>query len=323
MHLKSLTDEQREILEGPPTGRQHNEDFWLLNLWPHQLRVKPQMRRTFNWAKIHRYARSLAVTGQINEILVNCVLDEGFVVIAGGCRFRAANMASVRLRCKVFKNLDPHKLVIIQQDENLHDDVRADEEAIAVAENYFDRKALYPDMTMAEYCRDTGKSRYQVVNAVAFAVDLAPVVVNMVLRRWVSFTLACQDIKRIKSHQRQLDIALDVFLFKLSPKEARDRINMVVWEESGQSTMIANWGGDTWIDDQRRIHLDVETHKKMNDAIGFFQRLMILLKNDALPRTYLTPAVIAKINNIKEVIEEFEEAMDEVKLECSLGSADV
>ncbi len=303
----NLTRKQQATLDGPPTGKQHSEDFWILTLWPQQLIAKPQMRRTFDWQKIMRLARSLATTGQVNEVLVNFCQSE-LVVFAGGRRWRAARLASTRLRCKVFKNLEPLKLVGIQQDENLNDPVLAEEEAISVADHFFSKRELVPDLTVAQYCRETGKSRYQVITAVSFATNLDPFVVDMVLKGMIGFTVAAAEIARIKSSKRQQDLALDAYLFNLTGKEVRQRVHDVLWnEEGGQASMVENWGGETWIHEQRRVYLEREVHDRTRDAIGFFQRLQILMEDRLLPRSYMTPAVLEKIQMLKEAVSRFDE----------------
>lgn len=129
-----------------------------------EIRPNPsQPRKQFDEAKISDLSESIRMHGMIQPIIVRpAASGEGYEIVAGERRWRAARGADLRKVPCLVRNLTDRENMLISIIENMQrEDLNPIEEALAfheMAESY--------QLTQAEIAQSVGKSRSYVANAV-------------------------------------------------------------------------------------------------------------------------------------------------------------
>lgn len=129
-----------------------------------EIRPNPsQPRKQFDEAKISDLSESIRMHGMIQPIIVRpAASGEGYEIVAGERRWRAARGADLRKVPCLVRNLTDRENMLISIIENMQrEDLNPIEEALAfheMAESY--------QLTQAEIAQSVGKSRPYVANAV-------------------------------------------------------------------------------------------------------------------------------------------------------------
>ena len=126
-------------------------------------RIKPnssQPRKYFDEEKIEELAKSIELHGVIQPILVREIKD-GFEIVAGERRFRAAKKAGLKELPCIVRDLNEEQNMLVALIENMQrEDLNPIEEAEGIArmiENF--------GLTQEEVSRSVGKSRPYITNA--------------------------------------------------------------------------------------------------------------------------------------------------------------
>ena len=132
--------------------------------------IKPnpyQPRRTFNEEKLKELASSIETHGVLQAVVVTKAVDEdGYYLVAGERRCRAAKLANLKSVPAIVKDIDKSTMLEIALIENLQ---REDLNPVEEAQAY--RKLMEDySYTQEELAKRLGKSRSSVANSVRLLV---------------------------------------------------------------------------------------------------------------------------------------------------------
>lgn len=135
---------------------------------------KSQPRKEFDQGKLTELADSIAQHGVIQPILVSKI-KEGYQIIAGERRWRAAMKAGIKKMPVIIKNLSDEEVMEVALIENLQrEDLNDIEEAIAYKELMVKYK-----LTQNEISSRLGKSRVAVANTLRL-LQLSPKIQELI-----------------------------------------------------------------------------------------------------------------------------------------------
>lgn len=165
--------------------------------------IKPnskQPRKSFDEEKIEELARSIEVHGILQPIMVR-PLKEGYEIVAGERRWRAARKASLKKVPCLIRELDEEQNMLFAIIENMQrEDLNPMEEAEALNQMI----STY-GLTQEEVSKSIGKSRPYITNALRL-LKLPMHVQNMVTEGALTSGHA-RAIAGIKDEKKQLEIA--------------------------------------------------------------------------------------------------------------------
>jgi ParB family chromosome partitioning protein len=236
-----------------------------------EIRPNPwQPRKKVGAAAIEQLADSIRVNGIIQPLLVRKTA-EGYELIAGERRWRAAQKAGLREVPVVVKDTDPHHQLELALIENIQ---RKDLNPIEEAEAY--RKLIEEfGLNQEEVARRVGKERSTVANFIRI-LKLAGPVQEKILEGVISLGQA-KCLLSFEDSREQLDLALQIVEKQLSVRE----IERIIKKRAGmvkKKTRAAAESED-WIRDlvrryQTRIQLKkgkkggrIEIHYRSEDEL--------------------------------------------------------
>lgn len=132
--------------------------------------------------------------------------DKYYVLIAGERRFRAIKLLEMKkVDVKLYSNICVNKFHSIQASENIHESVPSHEEAYYYSALYKESKRENPNLSMARFCREMGRSGEKIRSALRFC-ELPVFVIDLVEKGTLSYGVASQ-IGRLK--QQVSDVTED------------------------------------------------------------------------------------------------------------------
>lgn len=165
----------------PPTSGSDTQAAGTREIEVGRIRPNPhQPRKSFDDAAIGELAASIRVRGVLQPILVRAV-DDGFEIIAGERRWRAAQVARLHKIPALVRALDDASTAEIALIENIQ---REDLNAIEEAEGYRQLIVIYSH-TQEDVGKLVGKSRSHITNLLRL-LDLPHEVREMLLRGDIS-----------------------------------------------------------------------------------------------------------------------------------------
>lgn len=183
--------------------------------------IKPnskQPRKNFPDDKIEELARSIEAHGIIQPIMVRAA-GEGYEIVAGERRWRAARRANLKQVPCIVRELTEEQNMLVAIIENMQrEDLNPMEEAEALQqmiENY--------GMTQEEVSKSVGKSRPYITNALRL-LKLQPEIREMVVRGELTNGHA-RAILGVKEEKKQLLLAKKVCKDGLSVRETEALAN--------------------------------------------------------------------------------------------------
>ncbi|MCT4507243.1 MAG: ParB/RepB/Spo0J family partition protein [Tepidibacter sp.] len=176
---------------------------------------KDQPRKIFDQEKISVLSESIKNYGILQPIVVKKE-EEGYMIIAGERRFRAAKMAKLKEMPAVVKDLPIKDIMEIALIENLQrEDLNAIEEAIAyksLIENY--------KVTQEEISEAVGKSRPHITNTLRL-LNLDDRVIKLIEEGQITPGHG-KALLRIENKNIQYEIALRIIKETLSVREVEN-----------------------------------------------------------------------------------------------------
>ncbi|WFD10278.1 ParB/RepB/Spo0J family partition protein [Tepidibacter hydrothermalis] len=196
-----------------PNNNTVSSDKEIVNLKINQIYPnKEQPRKIFDQEKLSVLSESIKNYGILQPIVVKKE-EDGYMIIAGERRFRAAKIANLKEMPAVVKDLPIKDIMEIALIENLQrEDLNAIEEAIAyksLIENY--------KVTQEEISEAVGKSRPHITNTLRL-LNLDDRVINLVEEGQITPGHG-KALLRIENKNIQYEIALRIIKERLSVRE--------------------------------------------------------------------------------------------------------
>lgn len=179
---------------------------------------KNQPRKYFNKEKIKALEESISVHGIVQPIIVRKV-SEGFEIVAGERRWRAAKNANLKEIPCMIKELDEEKTVQLSLIENLQrEDLNDIEEALA-----YKRLVDEYHMTQDKISRLVGKSRSHIANTLRL-LNLNSQVKDLIIEGTISGGHG-RALLRIDDEKLQKEIALKIIDENLTVRETEKLVS--------------------------------------------------------------------------------------------------
>jgi len=196
-----------------PNNKTISSDKEIMSLNINEIyRNKEQPRKIFDKEKLGVLSESIKNYGILQPIVVKKE-EDGYMIIAGERRFRAAKMANLKEMPAVVKDLPIKDIMEIALIENLQrEDLNAIEEAIAyksLIENY--------KVTQEEISEAVGKSRPHITNTLRL-LNLDDRVINLIEEGQITPGHG-KALLRIENKNMQYEIALRIIKETLSVRE--------------------------------------------------------------------------------------------------------
>ncbi|MCR5249818.1 MAG: ParB/RepB/Spo0J family partition protein [Lachnospiraceae bacterium] len=225
---------------------------------------KSQPREYFNEDKLQELAESISEHGIIEPLVVEADGD-GYVIVAGERRWRAANMLGLKEIPVVVRKFDsPQARLEAQIIENLQ---REDLDAIAEAKAFHRLKEEF-GLTDDEVARRVGKSRATITNSLRL-LRLDARVQQMVVDEKLSMGHA-RALLSIEDNDKQYETAQDAFDRQISVRELEKLVKKLI---SGGKEKPAKKKEDL---SQYQIHFD-EYAERLSQRLGV--KVSVNLKN--------------------------------------------
>ena len=172
-----------------------------------------QPRKNFSDEKIDELAQSIRIHGIIQPIMVKKT-ENGYEIVAGERRWRAARKAQIKELPCIVKQLDERENMLVAIIENMQrEDLNVIEEALA-----FEQMTVKFELTQEEISKSVGKSRPYITNTLRL-LKLEPEIQEFIISGQLSGGHA-RAILAIKDIKRQLAFAKDIIEKGLSVRQA-------------------------------------------------------------------------------------------------------
>lgn len=193
-----------------------------------QIRPNPhQPRREFDKQALAELAASIRQHGVVQPVVVTADPD-GFTLVAGERRWRAARMAGLTTVPAVVKQMEPMAMTAVALIENLQrEDLTPLEEAqayLALQDNF--------DLTQEQIAATVGKSRSQIANTLRL-LQLEPRVQEMLARQEITMGHA-KVLLSVADGQRQLSLARAVRDEGLTVRKLEERLQQAITGRRGK-----------------------------------------------------------------------------------------
>ena len=298
-------------------------DWTVIEEYPNSMVLGPNMRERSD-ELVEELVKSIASVGQMQECNGDQLEDETIRVITGQHRFWAVEFINellvshnlqnpenpvghMKLRVRVAdKKLSPYEMLDLQIAENLHLDLKPEEEAEKIAELFsFYRKVVGEEATVADFSRRVSRGETKVRNALKF-MELDEKVREMVEEEIIHYSVATK-LARVPA-EKQFNVATKIVLYNLSGERVDTLIKSTIGEEDIPSIFSEEIqaGLDTV---NYRLALRGAADRAARDAAGYFKRVLYILDIvDEVEKVTMT-------DTIRDVLSEFIIASDEFKIE--------
>lgn len=311
--------------------RLESEYNWrVIKEYPDSLVLGPNMRE-ISQAKVQELAKSIALLGQVQECSGDTLEDGRVRVIAGQHRYWAVKLLNeliekhnsenpaenpedeikrVKLRVRVAdKQLTPYKMLDLQIAENLHEDLKPEDEAEKIAELFgFYQVVVGEKATVADFCRRVSRGETKVRNALKF-VDLDKRVKKLVEEEAILYWIATR-LSKIPE-KRQFEVAMKIILYNLEGEQVETFIRSILGEE----------GTPSLFSEAERVRLSGINHRlafrgaadrAAKDAAGYFKRVLRILDLVEAPER------VSMTDTIRDILSQFVLSADEFRDEIEV-----
>ncbi len=183
--------------------------------------IKPnsnQPRKRFSEEKIEELAKSIEIHGIIQPIMVRTA-GQGYEIVAGERRWRAARKASIKKVPCIVRELDEEQNMLVSIIENMQrEDLNPMEEAEALSQ-----MTTKYGLTQEEVSKSVGKSRPYITNSLRL-LKLPNLVREMVVDGELTSGHA-RAILAVKEEKKQIEMAKNIVKKGLSVREAEALAN--------------------------------------------------------------------------------------------------
>ncbi len=199
-------------------GNKQVEEGDLKNINLERIEPNPyQPRQEISDKKLKELAQSIEKNGVLQPVILTSA-EEGFHLVAGERRWRAAKMAGLDRIPAIVKDIDSDQMMELALIENIHrQDLNPLEEAGA-----YQQLLDEFDITQAELASRLGRSRSSISNSLRL-LKLAPEVQEYVSRETLSAGQA-RAVAGLESYQQQIEAAEKIIESEMSVREAENYI---------------------------------------------------------------------------------------------------
>lgn len=183
--------------------------------------IKPngkQPRKNFDDEKIEELAASIQVHGIIQPIMVRPA-GEGYEIVAGERRWRAARKAALKNVPCMIRELDEEQNLLVALIENIQ---REDLNPVEEAEAFHQMIAMH-GLTQEEVSKSVGKSRPYITNALRLL--RLPVEIQELVSSGNLSNGHARALAGIKSEHEQIDLANQIVTEGLSVRETESLVS--------------------------------------------------------------------------------------------------
>ena len=320
--IKAGTEIERLDIAVIIRQRLESEYIWrVIEEYPDNLVLGPNMRE-ISQEKVEELAKSIALTGQVQECNGDTLSDGRIRVIAGQHRYWAVTLLNeliekynndnpqnklkrIRLRVRVAdEELSAYKMLELQITENLHEDLRPEEEAEKIAELFsFYRTVVGDEASVADFCRRVSRGETKVRNALKF-VDLDKRVKKLVEEEAILYWIATRLSK--VPEKRQFEVAMKIILYHLEGEQVETFIRSILGEEDTPS-LFSEAMRERLDGINHRLAFRTAADRAAKDASGYFRRVLRILDLVEAPeRTSMT-------DTIRDILSQFVLSADEFR----------
>ena len=320
--IKAGTEIERLDIAVIIRQRLESEYIWrVIEEYPDNLVLGPNMRE-ISQEKVEELAKSIALTGQVQECNGDTLSDGRIRVIAGQHRYWAVTLLNeliekynndnpqnklkrIRLRVRVAdEELSAYKMLELQITENLHEDLRPEEEAEKIAELFsFYRTVVGEEASVADFCRRVSRGETKVRNALKF-VDLDKRVKKLVEEEAILYWIATRLSK--VPEKRQFEVAMKIIFYNLEGEQVETFIRSILGEEDTPS-LFSEAMRERLDGINHRLAFRTAADRAAKDASGYFRRVLRILDLVEAPeRTSMT-------DTIRDILSQFVLSADEFR----------
>lgn len=190
-----------------------------------------QPRTTIDQTRLEELADSIKQHGVIQAIVVSPA-DDGYVLVAGERRFRAAQMAGLKTIPVIIKEVEKNELLELALIENLQrEDLNPVEEALA-----YQRLIKEFGLTQEELANRLGRSRAAIANTIRL-LSLPASVLEALVQGQITAGQA-RPLLRISERTQQEALARKIIKERLSAREAERLTSTKSQKRVKESTAI-------------------------------------------------------------------------------------
>lgn len=196
---------------------------------------RSQPRKYFNDEKLRELADSIREHGMIQPIIVRAV-DNGYMIVAGERRWRAAKLAGMKEVPAIVKNVSNNEVLELALIENLQrEDLNPIEEALAY-------KTLIEEhgMTQEDVAKKIGKSRPAIANSIRL-LNLDDRVIDYLITGELT-TGHARALLSLQDGDMQFDVAKKIIKDGLNVRQTENMIKRLL---SGGKKVIKTKEADT------------------------------------------------------------------------------
>lgn len=189
-----------------------------------------QPRRDFNQETLEELAQSIKTHGILQPLLVK-KQDDGYQLIAGERRLRAAKMAGLSTVPVIVKEMDDRMIIEITLVENLQ---REDLNPIEEAEGY--RRLIDEfQLTQEQVAKTVGKSRSAITNTLRL-LNLPPEIQACLIENKISSGHA-RALLAVESPEAQIAACEKIIAHNLSVRETERLVREIAREDVSRETL--------------------------------------------------------------------------------------
>ncbi|MCH7730205.1 ParB N-terminal domain-containing protein [Patescibacteria group bacterium] len=274
-------------------------------------------------ALVKELALSISNHDQMQECTGDVLSDGTYRVVAGQHRYWAveyineqidehnrkqpeSSIGRRKLRVRVAdREFTPYEMLDLQITENLHKDMRPEEEADAIDGLYLFYKEVFDEeeISVADFARRIVKGETKVRNAIKF-MGVDEKVRELVERDALLYSVATKITRLPKD--KQLQVAAKIIKYNFSGK----RVDTFIKNTLGEGQIPSLFTEMREFEEANyRIAFRSTADRVAKDAAGYFKRLLVLLEVvDEIERVTMT-------DTIRDILSDFIFASDEFKTE--------
>ena len=259
--LKALINEDFNFDDDLTAAKEEEKEPLIFELEISKIRPNAdQPRRNFDRVALEELAASISEHGILQPLVVKPE-GKGYTIVAGERRFRAAQIAGLKVVPVIIRNLSPKDVMEIALIENVQrEDLNAIEEAMA----YGKLMDAY-HLTQGEIGIRIGKSRTSITNTMRL-LNLPKEVQLQVLDEKISSGHA-RALLSLNNPEQMIELGREIEAKKLSVREVEKRVKQLKHPKKEKETRVL----DPYlvdIEDQLTHQYDTAVHIKGTDKKG-------------------------------------------------------
>jgi hypothetical protein len=273
-------------------GPEKNDDWIVIEGYPENMILGLNIRErddTF----VEELAKSIVSQGQLQECVGDTLQDGAVRVWAGQHRYWAVELLNesikqyneespgeqeerYKLRVRIRqREMTDTEVLEVQITENMHKDMRPEEEAAAIKSVFdFYKKVVGDEATVADFSRRVGLGESKVGNAIKYT-GTDERVRELVESDSLLYSVAT-EVSRLPK-DKQFEVAMKIILYNFSREGARTFIRNTL-EEDERPSLFQGEMVEAFEKDNYRLAFRTAADRAAKDAAGYFRRVIMLME---------------------------------------------